>query len=286
MRQYIRQLRLFLGNDNESIEINSLRVDFEIIKTQTSEPNPSIIRVYNLSRDNQAKITAKTFKKVVLAVGYEDVRVIYGGDIIESKTVRDDLDTIIEMECGDGFVDYSSAYVAVTLKAGATDSDIVKELTKTMPNTDVGTIDLPNVRKLPRGRVLVGNTREILDKIAVNNNANWSIQDGTLHIVPKGKVLADNEGFVLSQDTGLIGFPEKTNEGLQVNCLLNPALKIGGLVRVESILPQFNGDFKITELKHVGDNMTEDWRSEIICVGGEFQKIEKADKGKANAAEK
>ena len=94
-----------------------------------------------------------------------------------------------------------------------------------MPKVQTGAIDIPNQRKLPRGRVLNGNSRDILTKIARNNKADWSIQDGALIFLPKDKVLND-DAVLISQDTGMINAPEQTDEELELTCLLNPALAV------------------------------------------------------------
>ncbi|MDY7522461.1 hypothetical protein SBO61_30780 [Bacillus thuringiensis] len=277
MKQFGRQLKLNIGNEKESIEITNLRVAFEVSKTITSEPNPATIRVYNLNQSHRNLITSKTYNKISLAIGYEELRVIYTGDIIEVVTLRDDLDFIIELTCGDGYEAYTGALVNKTLKAGATDADILAEATKSMKAGN-GVIDLPKDRALPRGKVLTGNARDVMHKIARNNGADWSVQDGNMVVLPKNKVLADNEGFVLSQETGMIGSPEKTDDGLQLTCLCYPALRIGGLIRIRSIIPEYNGDYKITELEHSGDFMSDDWNTLITCTGGKYQKVNNEQK--------
>lgn len=275
MRQFGRQLRLWLGNESESIVIDNLRVSFLIEKSLTPEPNAGEISVYNLTRSNQNLLVSKTYTKAILMVGYEEPRVIYGGDIIKAVVVRDDLDYIVKLDLGDGQNDIVGARVNTTLKAGATDEDVAKEAIKAMKDSEAGVVEVPIKKGLPRGKVLVGNARDVLSTVAKNQNADWSVQDGEVIMLPKDKVLADNEGFVLSQDTGMIGSPQKTADGLEVDCLINPALVIGALVRIESIDVGFNGDYKITSLVHEGDNYADEWYSKITCIGGEFQKVEK-----------
>ncbi len=278
MRQYLRQFSLNLGNEKESIIIDNLRVSFDIEKNSNSEPNNGSIFVYNLNEKNRNRISSGEFNKAILAVGYEQPRVIYGGDVLSVVQHREDLDFITELILGDGQKDIEGAMISVTVKSGSTDADIIKECLKTMPNTETEVIELPNKRALPRSKVMNANTRDILTGVAKNQNADWSIQDGALIILPKDKVLSDNEGFVLNQNTGMIGSPQRTNDGMEVRCLLNASMQIGGLVRVESIIKEYNGDYKITKLQHKGDISTNDWTTIITCIGGEFQKVEKAKK--------
>ena len=273
MRQFGRQIRLYLGNARESIECSQLRIAFEISKTITSEPNPAKIRVYNLNESHRNAIRSKEFNRVVLWAGYAEMRVIFSGDIIKSNITRDGLDIVTEMECGDGANDITFASVNKTITAGADDAAIVRETLRDMNGVSGGVADIPNKRALPRAKVLVGNARDVLSRVSRNNDADWSVQDGALLMLPKNKAL-ESDGFVLSKDTGMIGAPEETNDGLKVACLLNPALRIGSLIRIESILKHFNGDYKITELTHSGDYLSDQWQSNIVCVGGEFQKVQ------------
>lgn len=276
MKQYGRRWQVELINDEGALIVDKLRVGFEVDKTISEKPNPAIVRIWNLNRDNINKLLSNEFKRLVLSVGYQELRPIFSGDITKIKVIRDGVDFILEVECGDGFKDYTSARSSVTLKAGATDEDVLKELQKTMPGVRKGTVDVPNKRKLTRGKVLSGDTRTILKKIAANNNADWSIQDGELVFLPRDKVL-DSEAVLLSQDTGLIGTPEQTDDGLELTCLLNPLIQIGGLVRLESILEFFNGEYKIVKLVHSGNSMDSEWHSKMTVVGGKFQKVEKKE---------
>lgn len=91
-------------------------------------------------------------------------------------------------------------------------------------------------------------------------------------VLPTDTVLA-GDAVLLSQSSGMIGSPEVTDDGLKITTLLNPALRIGGLVRVDSIIPIYNGDYKITSLQDMGDVMAEAWFSTVTCVGGDFQNV-------------
>nr|WP_282555252.1 hypothetical protein [Providencia stuartii] len=272
MKQLGRQLKLVIGNDDESFEITQLRVTFDIKKTLTPEPNPAVIRIYNLNASHRNLLTSKVFNRAALSVGYEELQLIYAGDIIEVKVTESAEDIICELICGDGFKAYTCTLVNKTLSSGNRDRDILTENAQAM-DIDIGVIELPNDRQLPRAKVMFGDARELLHKIAKNNQSDWSIQDGQLMLLPKQKVITDNESFVLSQETGLIGKPEKSEDGLTITCLCHPTLKIGALIRLQSITSEFNGDYKITQLSHTGDFMERDWYSRLVCVDGTFDKV-------------
>ncbi len=53
-----------------------------------------------------------------------------------------------------------------------------------------------------------------------------------VHIVPDDKYI--QEAIVLNANTGLIGMPQQTmGAGVNVRCLINPNIKLGGLIRLD-----------------------------------------------------
>ena len=268
--QFMRRYQLTLVSDTDALIIEDLRVNFSIIKSIDSKPNPASIKIWNLSQSNINRIVSSNIKSVILSAGYKELVEIFKGDIIKSKVQRQNVDTVIDLTCADGFKDYTQGRVKITLPAGATDKDIVNSLKDAFPSVTFGDLlTIPNMRKLPRGKVLNGNAREILDDITKNNGADWSIQDGELVFLPKNTVLK-NQIVALSQDSGLIGSPEKTDDGLEITCLLNSNLKVGGLVRVQSMFDFYNGFYKIIKISHDGDNLGGNWLSKITAVEGNF----------------
>lgn len=58
--------------------------------------------------------------------------------------------------------------------------------------------------------------------------ANWWYENNQVHIVPDDKYI--QEAIVLNANTGLIGMPQQTmGAGVNVRCLINPNIKLGGL---------------------------------------------------------
>ncbi|OCG02272.1 phage protein [Gilliamella sp. wkB112] len=274
MRQFGRVLELKIGNRKESIVINNLRVTFSIKKTLTSEPNTAEISIYNLNDSNRNLITSKQYNFLELSVCYkEDVlRLIFCGDILTIENKIAEQDMITTLRCSDGHRAYTEKTIVKTLQKGQKDSDFLNEVVSSF-GVQKGAINLPNDKVFPRGKVMMCDTREAMHKIAINNNADWSIQDDQLVVIPKDKALANNEGWVISRTTGMIGCPQKTNEGLEITTLCNPHYRIGSLVRVESVQTEYNGDYKIKTIEHNGDLYGTNWNSKLVCIGGNFGKV-------------
>lgn len=274
MRQFGRMLQLKIGNQYESIIIDHLRVTFSIKKTLTSDPNVAEISIYNLNDSNRNLIATKQYHLLELSVCYQHdmLRLIFCGDIINVENKLNDKDIITVLRCGDGYKAFTEKTIIKTVAKGQSDNDLLNEAVKSF-GIQKGSINLPNDRVLPRGKVMMCDTREVMHKIAINNNADWSIQDAQLVLIPKNKGLANNEGWIISRTTGMIGSPQKTDKGLEVTTLCNPQYRIGSLVRVESKLTEYNGDYKIESIEHNGDLDGSNWYSKLVCTSGKFEEI-------------
>ena len=76
------------------------------------------------------------------------------------------------------------------------------------------------------------------------------LDDDTLILSPSGGDTDSGNAVLLNKSTGLIGYPVITNEGVQVKSLYNSKYRLGGLVKVESIVPKASGTWRIIKLAH------------------------------------
>lgn len=288
--QFGRLLTLTVGNKNEAVKIvydERIRqvpnIAANLKKGIKAEPNTATINIDNLSENIRNRISLKEFNLVRLEVARygEELRTIFVGTIDKSEHRRESstATTTTTLECGDGSIQYASSYSSKTLKKGMSDRDTILELIKDMEGIELGIQELPKDRKLPRGKTLLGNSRDEMNAIAKRNNADWSYQDGKLIVIPKDKVLPDSYGYLISQSTGMVDSPQKNSDGgLSVKMFLNPSIFIGSLIRVRSIINDYNGDYKVTELEATISTRGQEWHQTCSVVGGKFQIIEDAKK--------
>ena len=272
MKLFGRQYKLTVGNESESIEIKHLRISFESIKTISSEPNPAKVDIYNLAQQTIDRITSGEFKYCTFEAGYEELGLIFMGDIRKAIVKKDGVDLILSLEVYDGFNAINLSSVSTTLKAGSTDKDIVDGLIEDMKlDINSALVDVENERKLTRAKVINGNAKKYLHQIGANQNADWSVLDGQFFLLGKNKV-TNGDGYLINERTGMIGTPQKSDNGIELVTLLQPEILVGSLIRVESVVNQYNGDFKVTDIKLSGDTHSEKWYSQITAIGGRFQR--------------
>lgn len=276
MRLLNRAIQLIIGNDKESLVITDLKIEFEITKTITQDPNKATIIVTNLNEQNRNLICSGNYNRVMLKVGYgDDLRTLFYGHIDSAENTKAEVDIQTKLTCNDGQDDYRNSVLSVSLQKGATDQDILNHALSSMSDTTKGSQTLVNERRLPRGKVLHGLTRNIISSIANNHDADWSIQNGQLVILPKSYALANNEGFLVSESTGMIGSPQRTNGGLEVMCLLNNVMRVGQMCRVVSRLSEYSGDYKIVKIYSKGTNRGSDFTHVLTCQNGKFTEVKK-----------
>lgn len=73
------------------------------------------------------------------------------------------------------------------------------------------------------------------------------IDDGKFIITPNGQVV-DGNAVLIDPKHGLLGYPAFSNDGIEFNMIFDPNVKIGGLVKIESVVPRASGIWKVTKI--------------------------------------
>lgn len=295
-RQWKRKAQVVIGQAGRGLLVENLRVAFEVTKTVDSAPNTAVIKIWNLNPDNEARIKNE-YDEVLLNAGYEDaMRLVFRGNIKHVYRYREGNDFITEIEAADGDRDFKGATMNVTMAAGASNQQVIERAVGSFSTTKQGYVDVPEKTRV-RGKVISGNTRDVLDDVARDSGANWSIQDGQLTIVPGDKMLP-NTAIVIRADTGMLSSPEVNDKGVEVKCLLNPQIVINSAIKLDNdsikakrakdrkktektgerivddpaqltgetarLAP--DGIYKVIRLTHRGDTRGPDWTTESLSV--------------------
>lgn len=237
--QYLRKASLYAVQDDTVLDLSQLRFSFDIKCMDTESPNNAAIRVYNISQDTETRIR-KQFTRIVVQAGYEGTfGKIFDGTIkqFRSGRITGTPDTYLDILAADGDLAYNMALVARSLGAGSSTGDRIKAANDAMKKQ--GLTENPQVLLnatggvLPRGKVLFGLARNILRQEVQTQGATWSIQNGQLKVIPLDGYLPD-QVVVLNGQTGLIGRPEQTVDGIRAKALINPSVQIGGRVQIDN----------------------------------------------------
>ena len=288
-QQYIRNASLIVADaQGNGLDLASLRIVFKVKKSSAQTPNSAIIRVYNLS-DNTAKQIREEFQSVTLQAGYQsNFGLIFKGNIKQVRFGRENsTDTYVDIAAGDGDQSYNFSTISTTLRAGSQQTDQINAAINTMtPNgVTTGFIDDIDSIILPRGKVMYGMSRDYLRQSTESTDTTWSIQNEQIQIVKRTSVAPDPI-VVLTSKTGLVGVPELTNDGVSARCLLNPLIRIGGIININqrdiadaklsnvrndlqvNSAPQTTADglYRVLVAEFHGDTFGNDWYTDITCI--------------------
>lgn len=261
MRHFELQL---LDKDGKGINLGDLRVTFNIEWFNlSSESSVGTFKIYNVSAETANKIAGEEFSKIRVIAGYdgleqvvsvdqvnkpreidpsqvgqrdgENVGLIFSGDIRYTMTGKDNpVDSYVLIQASQSGFAFASTMTGTTLAAGWDYAEMDRTLMKDFNANGVTTGQTPEMpkTKFPRGRVLFGMTRHLMDNVATQCSATWMLVDG------KREMVADDEAvhkaIVLNSSTGLIGMPQQTmGNGVNVKCLINPNIRVNGLIQLD-----------------------------------------------------
>lgn len=298
-QQYLRECQLIVyGTNLNGLDLSNLRIKFSVKQTDSQSPNTADIRVYNVSDETALSmlinlnpppgIGFSTPGRVVLQAGYQsNFGVIFQGNIKQIILGRESAtDTFVDIVAGDGHLAYNYAIVNTTLAAGSSPANQVNAAASAMApyGTGLGYVSPQQLTKLPRSKAMYGNARNYLRAVSQSQNQTWSIQNEQITFIPKTSYLPGT-AVVLTSKTGLIGTPQQTNEGVNVKCLLNPIIKVGGRINIAEatvqnfkIAPNSNssaniappltqdGTYYVLTLEQTGDTRGVEWYTSILGI--------------------
>lgn len=163
---------------------------------------------------------------------------VYGGVKSESKPP----DTVLTIEASDGGNALSTARVSISFATQTTLRQIIAEaLRQTGIPSDVTTI--PET-VYPAGYRFVGKPGDLFSQLAVSAGQSWFIRDGAFNFTGTSSA----ESVLLSSSTGMVGSPTPKSDGsVEVKSLLNPAIRVGGSVELQSVY--VNGSYTVQSLE-------------------------------------
>lgn len=263
-----RAYRLRFGKIGEQgKEITSLRVAFQIEKSNDSGANTASISVWNLSPESISLLQQDDIQ-VNLECGYgSTIGLVFSGNDILLNVRRSLPDVITEIRSQDGGEQLRTQVVSLGFEPGALFQDVVRSLISQFQNLTISDVDMAKLSQdgLPQGLIATGKAQKFLDDLLKSKGYEWSVQDGEIRVV-EDTAVTDDSAVLLNYKTGLVGSPTKTKDGVNVTCLLNPRIRPYRLLQLESNeTPGVSGVYKVDKVTHRGDSWGKDWYTTAEC---------------------
>jgi hypothetical protein len=287
-KKYLRRASLVVASvGGAGLDLSATHFRFNIRQWDLQTPNSASFRVYNLAAQTVNQIQNE-FTRLTLQVGYQggDFGTIFDGTIVQAKRGNETAaDSYLDIVAADGDEATNFAVVNTAVAAGSDYAARASALVAAMGLQDGYKPTFP-AGTLPRGRTYYGMAKDHMRDVALGTDTKWSVQNGLVQFVPLGGYLP-GEAVVLTSSSGLIGFPEQTQDGIRVRCLIDPKIKVGCRVKIDNksiqratlnlsiggsatnaFLPSIadDGFYRVLVNELEGDIRGEAWYNNLICI--------------------
>lgn len=275
-------------------------VAFDVMATTEAAPNEATVDLYNLPDDlrNAFRTREGISTGIELYAGYgEDPPMIFRGS---NKNVLSAFDPSTRdwktrFYSSDGWKSFSGKYFDKSYRSGADIQQIFRDIADVM-GLPMELTDVLKGQKLLRGRTFSYLCREALDYLADVYSVRWSIQNGRIEVTFQEEGLkSDVQAVLLTQDTGILGFPTITERqpeakkgakkgakkkilGIQCKCYIIPGIAPNRIVQIDSpfvdisvgklhedqrIFESANGIYTIRNCHYTGSTDSDDYTADI-----------------------
>lgn len=191
---------------------------------------------------------------VELFAGYRSSNtkyLIFSGCVLSAYSYKSGVNYVTEINGYSVNLKDPLTYVSYVAKAGSTYESVVKNLATQLTGVYKVDIDKDLASKVfEKDTVIMGTAEDILQnqfgfKPYVDNNCLEILSDRTV---------VSEEVIKITPDKGLLDSPRRTQNGVKINMLFEPSLRVGQVVTLEAGMEQTynNTQFVITGFRHTG----------------------------------
>jgi hypothetical protein len=275
---------------------NALRATFDIWQPGYQAFWVGDIVIYNFDVQT-SKIVLQEGMFVTISAGYENggqYGLIFAGNIFQSFVVRENVtDFKTVLHCIQGRPQLVKNLINFAMDGPVSQTDFANNAiaasSQQAGKLSLKYLDGLSQKTLPRGKVEFTDPWPFLDQFADDNNQVWFYDmDGKANVTDFNSPSPD--AIVYTPQTGLVGTPEQTEQGVAMRFLLDPRLKVKiNPVQIQldetsiiflkqqigqqpTVLDQ-NGVYVIGAVRHFGDTRGNDWYTDVIgytTVGGKL----------------
>lgn len=243
-------------------KLTPLKVAFSCNATITSQQDRFTVSIWNLSEAKRRQIDSEG-ADIEIYAGYRDgvFGMIAKGEVRTVWSNRDAVDIVTTITAGSGDKACQKGTCNKTLSKGCSVKSAISACAQEMENVTVGQIKGCDQTEDKTHRTLCGSARKHLNKLAKKNGFDWWIEKQELCALRKD--LMFDQSTVCNVYNGMIGSPKLNQDGVTVEMLLNPNVRIGTQLVVQS--KDINRTYKIVSYNHSGDFLggSASWKTTI-----------------------
>lgn len=263
-----RAARVTVGMPGESGTsfTQDFRIQFSVNQAISPTTNTTECSVFNLAAQSRDQLV-KPGQILELSAGYgTDLEVLAVADVTQVINSFSPPDIQTKFKCDDGAIPLRDRKINITFSEGTQLKTVVDKLADQLA-LSVRATGIEIKGQYVKSVSFSGRVKDALDRVAAKGDFIWSIQNRELQLSP-AKQANEGRGVLLTAETGLLSSPSQLDDqqdvalrglgpGYSVSSLLNPKIRPGDRIRVESRTA--NGIFKVDTVTHSGDTEGADW---------------------------
>lgn len=220
-----------------SAEHSPLQIEFVVDQTPNAERSIAEITVFGLNRASRQAVYEQ-FTEVELVAGYSQAfGVIFKGQIENVEIGRIGPDPFVKMFCQSAVDAWQTATIRRTFAPGTQQRAIIQAVAESfgLPVTLVG--DFSGLPPAIKGRTLDRSSKSAMRVLSRSFGLTWFVHNGELLVFADGANVTSRQELPPTRFTpvnGLIGTPEVTQLGTNIEVLLHPFLRPRDRYTVES----------------------------------------------------
>lgn len=249
----------------DAFDVSGLACVFKVTKDLKPHPNKCELEVRNMSESTRRLLEQKKIVAVRLRAGYKDrLFQLYLGTLRAGPSSIEGPDIVTRISSADSEKGIREGRVKVSVPAIPSGGSILTAIAKglgvdagNLPQQIGGELDAKIAAMYAGGRPLHGSAARVLSDVCRSTGHEWSVQDGRLLLLQRGKALA-GRAILMRADAGMIGSPTVDAKGI-VKCraLLVPEIVPGRLVRFDAA--SLKGFYRIAHVEYTGQTHGNDW---------------------------
>ena len=240
------------GGGNNTVVYEGLPTEVEISKSGGKDGCKASITLYGMKLDTARQMTMLAFRKlqtynnvVKIEAGTKNQKLdtVFQGEIVTAVPSIDQNNLVFKMECRCGYYPNLLPTPPVSVQGETTVDKLMQQFA-----TEAG-YDYENrgITDSVKNSVFSGSPVQKAQQLATQMGFDLLIIDNKFVIQPYE---TEPKGTIplVSKESGLIGYPGFTNDGIECQSLYNPDFELGGYFELKSILPHASGIWKISKL--------------------------------------
>lgn len=237
--------------------VKGLRCDITIDKPGLPAKNTAVGMVYGMRREDAEKLTTLAYRPLTIGRHLveifagedpEQLHLAFRGDITQAwGDYNKQPDANFYFEAITGFYSSIDPISPFTAEGG----QLVSSICSSLANTIGVSFTNNGITSSVSNPYLKGTATQQAQQLSHDQDFDMFLDDNEMVITEKGQPTGEkNRAPLISPTTGMIGYPQFSQNGLTVKSLYNPAIKMGNWIEVQSSITKANGFFRTTSIKH------------------------------------